>query len=122
LRGSFMGLYLEDDCMDELIENNFEHEENRWKAIESILWKYVPTYIPEMELWGVETCHRIEIGNLSYVADQFCWDSVVYHFYDKYHKTVPNHVHGDLGKGWRRLFAMIRMKYEELRGSYWEKT
>ena len=81
--------------LDELEVNN-----NKWqsdcidKIEKGIEGTYLPTYIPEIDGWGVETANGVEIGDLSYVIDQFCWNSVQYMFFDKHHKTHPNHVHG----------------------------
>lgn len=55
---------------------------------------YLPMYIPEMQCWGVETAHGIETGDISYVVDEFCWDSVIYYFYTDLDKSYPDHVHG----------------------------
>lgn len=55
---------------------------------------YLPTYCSKTNCWGVETSHGIEVGDFSYVADQFCWDSVIYYFYIDKDKSYPEHVHG----------------------------
>lgn len=55
---------------------------------------YIPTYFPKEKCWGVDTSHGVEIGDLSYVTDQFCWDSVIYHFHIGHDRTQSEHVHG----------------------------
>lgn len=82
--------------LDELEENKYKWQETCYDKIEkSLCGAYLPTYILEIDAWGVETCHGVEVGDVLYVTDQFCWDSVMYLFYDKCHKECPNHVHGD---------------------------
>lgn len=54
---------------------------------------YIPTYLPKVKCWGVETSHGIETGGLSYVADQFCGDSIEYCFYVDADRKHPDHVH-----------------------------
>lgn len=80
--------------LEELEKNNNRWQEKRFEEIEKgLVGTYLPTYIPEIDAWGMETIHGVEVGDLSYAIDQFCWNSVLYMFYDKNYKEHPNHVH-----------------------------
>ncbi len=63
--------------------------DERWK--EKYRGQYLPVYDEEHKTWIVDTIHGIEYGSVLYVADQFCWDSVVYPYTNA---SKPDHTHG----------------------------
>lgn len=63
--------------------------DDRWE--EKYRGQYLPVYDEEHKTWVVDTTHGIEYGSVLYVADQFCWDSVIYPYTNA---SKPDHIHG----------------------------
>lgn len=96
IAGESMDIFYKEDMqiMDGLWKNFLAASREKWK--ESYKGQYLPVYDERYETWVVDTDHGVEWGDLTYVLDAFCQDSVLYNYNDKHHKVgeCADHVHG----------------------------
>lgn len=74
---------------DNLMSVKIYFDDERWK--EKYRGQHLPIYDEEHKTWVVDTIHGIEDGSLLYIADQFCFDSVIYPYTNA---SKPDHIHG----------------------------